>query len=187
MIIIVKNYPKPYAEGGWIVEGYGRLNRAERNSRGSASNLCVSTGGSPPALLDTFESQVLKIARHFFQAFSDPESQAWVNAFGQAERSFPVPFGATIGHAILIAINEVRFSRRGSFQFECPGSLAGEHSMTDAERYFILILHHVRRADRTAARAHALFLCEGNDTSRVLAAFERLAVITGDAGDLHFN
>lgn len=134
-----------------------------------------------------FEDQVLAIARHFFQAFASPASQAWIDAFGKAEREFPAPFGATIAHAVSIVINEVRVSRRRPFQFERPGTLAAAHGMTDTERYFVLVLHHIRRADRAAARAHALLLCEGNDASRVLAAFERLAIITGDAGDLHFN
>lgn len=180
MIILVKNYRK------WLPEE-GGLNQDEPNTRRSVSHLCIGEAGPAMAQLDTFEKQVLDIARYFFQAFANPESQAWINAFGEAERSFPAPFGATIAHAILIAINEVRASRRGSFQFEHPASVAAEHSMTDAERYFILVLHHVRRTDRTAARSQALFLCEGNDATRVLAAFERLAIITGDVGEPHFN
>lgn len=130
---------------------------------------------------------MLNIARYFFDAFSRPAGHAWVEAFGEAERVFPVPFGATVGHAVLIAVNALRTSRRRTFVFERPGSMAGAFNLTDTERYFMRILHDIRRCDRASARAHALFLCEGNDASRVLAALERLAIITGDIDELHFN
>lgn len=146
-----------------------------------------STGTPAIAWLDPFERDVLEIARHFFQAFSEPASHAWIEAFRKAEGVFPVPFGASIAHAILIAINALRLSRRRSFQFERPHSLTGEAFLTDTERYFMRILYDIRRHDRVSARAHALFLCEGNDASRVLAAFERLAIITGDVSEPYFN
>lgn len=139
------------------------------------------------ATLDAYERDVVAISRYFFEAFARPDGHAWIEAFAQAERVFPVPFGASIGHAILIAINAVRASRRRTFIFERPGSVVGSFELTDTERYFIRILHDIRRDDRASARAHALFLCEGNDASKVLAAFERLAIITGDVQDPHFN
>lgn len=148
-----------------------------------------ATGAAQPLVsaLDDFERDVLTIARHFFEAFARPEGHAWVDAFGEAERTFPMPFGASIAHAVLIAINALRTSRRRTFLFERPGSLAAAFTLTDTERYFIRILHDIRRGDRASARAHALFLCEGNDATRVLAALERLAIITGDVDDPHFN
>lgn len=148
---------------------------------------CDCAGAVTMAQLDTFEREVLKIARHFFEAFARPESQSWMGAFHEAERVFPAPFGATIAHATVIAINELRISRTRTFQFEHPGSAFGDFTLTDCERYLILILHHIRRRNWTSARANALYLCEGNDTSRVLAAFERIAIITGDVEEPHFN
>lgn len=139
------------------------------------------------AQLDTFEREVLNIARRFFEAFARPESHAWMDAFREAEQAFPAPFGASIAHAVLIAINELRASRRSVFQFERSGSASGARVLTDGERYFICVLHHIRRGNWASARAHALFLCEGNDASRLLAASERLAIITGDVSDLRFN
>lgn len=139
------------------------------------------------ASLDGFERDVLNIARHFFEAFSRPASLAWIDAFRLAEYVFPMPFGATIGHAILIAINAMRTSRQRTFVFERPDSPLGAFTLTDTERYFMRILHDIRRGDRASARAHALFLCEGNDATRVLAAIERLAMITGDVDDPQFN
>jgi hypothetical protein len=137
--------------------------------------------------LDSFERDVLRVARYFFETFARAESHAWIMAFREAERAFPAPFGASIAHAVLIAINELRASRQRTFQFERPESAFAAHSLTDNERYFILTLHYIRRGNWASARAQALYLCEGNDGSGVLKAFERLAIITGDVEDLHFN
>lgn len=137
--------------------------------------------------LDAFERNVLKIARQFFESFARPGGHAWIKAFQDAEHAFPAPFGATIANAILISINEMRMSRRNMFSFERSTSAFASSSLTDTERYFMLALHDVRRKNWGSARAHALVLCEGNEVSRLLAALERLAIITGDAGELHFN
>lgn len=160
------------------------LQSSEKDT-GETGIVAVLADGLAP--LDAFERDVLKIARYFFEAFSCPAGHAWVDAFGEAERTFPIPFGATIAHAVLIAINAVRASRKRTFMFERPASVPGVFSLTDNERYFIRILHDIRRGDRASARSHALYLCEGNDASRVLAAVERLAIITGDVDDVHFN
>lgn len=139
------------------------------------------------AHLDAFEIQTLTVARQFFESFARPEGHAWMHAFHIAEQAFPAPFGATIAHAILIAVNEMRVRRKRTFQFERPGSPFAVRSMTDCERYLIAILHHIRRKEWTSARSNALYLCEGNETGGVLAAFERLAIITGDVTETRFN
>lgn len=156
--------------------------------RRGAAALGIEGDGQRPAIrLDPFEHDALCIARHFFEAFAHPEGHAWVQALREAERAFPVPFGASIAHAILIAINEVRASKRQTFWFERPGRPSTDSKLTEDERYLILILQAIRRGDSVAARAHALFLCEGGQTAGVLAAFERLAIITGDVSDLRYN
>lgn len=194
MITIVKNFYQRRAGTGAVdisAEGRANLGNNAPNlpSTGTQGRRAADSGIDTPAIawLDPFERDVLEIARYFFEAFSDPASHAWVEAFRKAETVFPMPFGASIAHAILIAINALRVSRRQTFQFERPSSLSGSACLTDAERYFMRILYDIRRQDRVSARAHALFLCEGNDASEVLAAFERLAIITGDVGDPHFN
>jgi len=155
--------------------------------QGSQRVVATVTALSQLDSLDDFERNVLTIARHFFEAFAEPSRHSWIDAFGAAERAFPVPFGASIAHAILIAIIAMRVSRRHTFVFERPEGLAAAFTLTDTERYFIKTLHDIRRGDRASARAHALFLCEGNDASSVLAALERLAIITGDVDELHFT
>lgn len=146
-------------------------------------------GLSPLADLkfDTFETQVLEIARHFFQAFSDPESEAWVEALRRAEEMFPVPFGATIANAILITLNDMRSSRVRLFSFISPGCADCCAHITDEERYLLSALHNIRRGQRSLAETDCMLLCEGNDTTKLMASLERIAIITGDVATPQFN
>lgn len=94
---------------------------------------------------DEFETSVLEIARHFFLAFSEPQSEAWVEAFRRAEQLFPVPFGATIANAILIALNDMRKSRVRLFTYTTPCCKDCMRHITDEERYLISALRDMRR------------------------------------------
>lgn len=136
---------------------------------------------------DTFETQVLEIARRFFQAFSDPESEAWIEALRRAEEIFPVPFGATIANAILIALNDMRCSRMNLFSFINPCCPNCAQNITDEERYLLSALHNVRRGRRSLAETECMLLCEGNDTTKLIASLERVAIITGDVSTPQFN
>ncbi|MEM1005933.1 MAG: hypothetical protein AAF496_00470 [Pseudomonadota bacterium] len=136
---------------------------------------------------DEFETNVLDIARHFFLAFAEPESEAWVEAFRRAELMFPAPFGATIANAILIALNDMRQSRVRLFTYSNPRCDDCLHHITDEERYFISALRDMRRSNRGAVETNCMLLCEGNDASDLLASLERIAIITGDVEDPKYN
>lgn len=137
--------------------------------------------------LDDFEMKLLEVARFFFLSFAKPESEAWIEAFWRAERHFPAPFGATIAHAILIALSEIRAGRERTFEFLNPNHPSSETELTDQERYLMLTFRAARDGNRSAATANALLLCECEDTTQVLAAVERLAMITGDIDVPQFN
>lgn len=136
---------------------------------------------------DEFELHVLEIARHFFLAFADPESEAWVEAFRRAEQVFPVPFGATIANAILIALNDMRRSRIRMFTYSNPRCEGCVRHITDEERYLISALKNIRRANRGTAKMNCMLLCEGGNTAKLLASLERIAIITGDVKTPEFN
>lgn len=132
---------------------------------------------------DEFETQVLHIARRFFQTFSSPKTQSWQLAFYDAERFFPAPFGATIATAILAVVDELRVARKSSFVFINGDCRNCSHRVTQEERYLIASLHHVRRRSRSQAHTNAMMLCEGHDPSDFLHAVGRLALITGDTDE----
>ncbi|MEL6207479.1 MAG: hypothetical protein AAFR47_19525 [Pseudomonadota bacterium] len=130
--------------------------------------------------LDSFETSVLTVSRHVFETLERPEDQCWMSAFWHAEQAFPPPFGATIAHALVIAINASRTSRRRSFSYLRVSDPLADVSITDEERYYVMALRGIREGDNSCARLNALFLCEGHSADALLAALERLALITGD-------
>lgn len=149
--------------------------------RHSKQNLLAHSG------FDVFETNVLEIARHFFLAFAEPESEAWIDAFRRAEQAFPVPFGATIANAVLIAIQDMRRSRIRLFTYSNPRCIECSKLITDEERYFMTALQSIRRARFGMAETNCLLLCEGGDATALLASLERIAIITGDVQEPRFN
>jgi hypothetical protein len=136
---------------------------------------------------DEFEIHVLEIARLFCLAFADPKSEAWIDALRHAEQVFPVPFGATIANAVLIALNDMRRSRTRMFTYTNPRCTDCVRHITDEERYLISALHSMRQGNRGVAETHCMLLCEGGDATRLLASLERIAIITGDVETPKYN
>lgn len=136
---------------------------------------------------DAFEENTLEFARYFFVSFAHPESQAWVDAFWEAEQNFPPPFGATIAHALLIAVNEMRGQRQRPFEFRNPNCPNCSRDLTNEERYLMSTLRAIREGNRSQATTHALLLCESDDTAGFLGALERVAMITGDIAEPAYN
>lgn len=130
--------------------------------------------------LDDFERGTLTVARHLFQTYAAPESQCWMDAFMAAERAFQPPFGATIAHAISLLVNELRTARQRTFTFYEAGHAFADTAMTREERYLIQTIQLIRSGAYSGARTQAMLLCDGGDCSGVLAAIERLCIITGD-------
>jgi len=136
---------------------------------------------------DTFETTFLSVCRYFFESFQKPESQCWMNAFMEAERRFPPPFGATLAHAITIALKELRTARQISFSYHKQGSLAAEKAVTDDERYLVLTLRAIREGRLSEARSNAIMLCAGGESKGLLSALERICVLIGEIEDLRFQ
>lgn len=130
--------------------------------------------------MSTFETAFLDVARHLFETYENPQSQCWMTAFLKAEQVFDPPFGATIAHAIAITIKAVSSERLRGFSYYRSTSPIAARAVTDEERYLVLALRAIREHDHSAARLNALLICEGGDSSPLLAALERIAVITGD-------
>ena len=147
--------------------------------RGAAAreNLC----------LDAFDQAFLRIARHLFAAFETPEDHSWMQAFMEAETAFPPPFGATIAHGIAIALNAIRAERLRPFAYIRPTDPVAPQGLTDEERYLLLTLRGLRSGNAGLARTNAMLLCDGGAGPELLAALERLAIITGDVTEPAFQ
>lgn len=130
--------------------------------------------------LDEFESAFLCVARHLFETFDQPDQQCWMDAFWEAEQMFPASFGATIAHAVAISINALPINRNRPFcHFRAQDSL-DDPAMTSEERYLVFVLHAMRQQNSASAIANATPVCEGGEIADLLAAIERMCIITGD-------
>lgn len=136
--------------------------------------------------LDSFEASFLSLARHIFATFDQPQSHCWMSAFMEAEQTFPPPFGATIAHAVVIAVTELRTERLRTFSYFRNGSALSDQATTREERYLLLVLRGIRCSNPGAARANAMLVCEGGSGDGLLAALERLCIITGDVDQPQF-
>lgn len=133
--------------------------------------------------LDAVDRAVLDIARYFFHNFAKPESQAWIEGFATADRLFPAPYGATLGHAVLSMVLELGRSRTDVFDYLAPDSPEAQSALTDEEKYFVSAFKATRARNRTGAETHAMLLCQGNGTAAFLSACSRLSFLLGDADE----
>lgn len=137
--------------------------------------------------LDVFDKGLLCIARLFFGTLETPESQTWMTAFSEAERRFPAPFGATIAHAIFIAIDALNGPRKRPFSYIDPDDVLADVVLTREEAYLIRTFQAIRTGAESDACTQAMLVCEGGNSDPFLAALERLAILTGEVQTPVFN
>lgn len=137
--------------------------------------------------LGPFETDVLRVARYLCQTHEDPDTQCWMQAFMEAEQCFPPPFGATIAHAISIALTALQSARGGVFSYLRVSDPLADTSITQEERYFVEVLRGLRTGDVAHVRSVALLLCQGGASDAFLGAMERLCIITGDVRQPRFQ
>ncbi|MEL6171038.1 MAG: hypothetical protein AAFR02_03360, partial [Pseudomonadota bacterium] len=135
---------------------------------------------------ESFEQDFLCVARHFFETYENPDTQCWMQAFLVAEQQFPPPFGATIAHAISLVVTALK-TRGNSFSYYRADDPLAEHAVTREEQYLLQVLRHMRSGALQQLQSAALLLCCGGDTEPLLAALERMCVITGDIKELRFQ
>lgn len=123
---------------------------------------------------DAVEHAVLDIARRFFASFAQPEGQAWIGAFESARHSFGHQ-GALLACSIVNAIQALRSIRTADFGFINPDCPCCRHRVTSEERYFIAMLHAIRRGRKSEATLNAMLLCGGLEPVELIEATILLA------------
>jgi len=129
---------------------------------------------------DTFDMDVLRVARSFFANHQDPQSHAWKTAFGTAEQLFAVPFGATLAHAVSMMVDALVSARKRPFSFLATHHQNAQFMMTREEFYLVSVLHEVRSQNTSQARIYAMLVCEGAACEQLLFVAQSIAVITGE-------
>lgn len=118
----------------------------------------------------TDERGVLTLARFYFQSFTNPQDQSWLNAVGHALQQFGHQDGPNIAVAVLAVVQTMRRSRMSVFQFNCAECRTCSVYVTAAERTFMSIIRAAAANNAEAAEGHAMILCEGNDTVPLVRA-----------------
>ncbi|MEM6971195.1 MAG: hypothetical protein AAF577_00200 [Pseudomonadota bacterium] len=133
---------------------------------------------------DAIERLVLEIARRMFTTFAAPETHSWLRAFEVAEHRLGA-IGASVAHAVAEAVQVLRANRQADFGFINPDCPCCRQRLTHEERYFINVLHAVRRQQRSEALLNSMFVCAGNNPDALVLALtalaDRLPEVTGKA------
>lgn len=125
--------------------------------------------------LDAIEDTVLTIARHYFQSFAVPQSQAWMNAINLAEQAFGRQDGGQIAARVMSVLRAMRGARRSTFMFNSPGCKGCSAVLSEHERRLIGAFAALRRGALGQARVEAMMLCEGNATDALIYEMRALS------------
>ena len=91
-----------------------------------------------------------------------------------SEDFFPVKDSPRIVQAILVVVHEVRLARKSTLRFFNPHCVDCQNNVTAEARHFISMFRKMSANRRKAAVIHAMLLCEGNQTSRLLDSVNKL-------------
>lgn len=130
--------------------------------------------------LDPMMHCVLTVARHQFQSFAMPQFESWTLALPHAERLFGRDEAPRLVCGVQRAVQAMRCSRKNVFHFSNPGCARCAARLTGHERLLLNSLRSAMMERRQDAEAHAMILCEGNDTAAFLDEIGALAQVLAD-------
>ncbi|MEL7213143.1 MAG: hypothetical protein AAGK92_10805 [Pseudomonadota bacterium] len=107
---------------------------------------------------DAFETQLLPIARLLVASLNLSDPTLWHRATREAVDIWGDAIGYPVAHAlgrVVITVHECRASKLG---FGLP---EGRGQVTDDERHFLRMLHHMRRDNANEARSAVEDLTQG--------------------------
>jgi hypothetical protein len=120
--------------------------------------------------LDTFETGLLAVLRHFLTAYARPESHAWQHAFTVAGERWGLTKGPQIAMGLLPVLQSLRGARRGAFDFANPLCEICRTYVTGTESAFLQMVQAMRRDQTEMARGAVLILTEGTMDAGLIQA-----------------
>lgn len=130
---------------------------------------------------DDTDRLLLSIARYFLRAQAFPHSGDDRMAITVADISFGYGRGAAMAAAMSRAIEVLRMSRPVALRYHDPDCPICAGRLSEAEVLLVQVFRSVRRGQVSAASAHAMLLCEGNDSAPFLAALARVFDVLASA------
>lgn len=122
--------------------------------------------------IDDFEVALLPLVRHFTLALSGESPKGWKTAYGLAAERWGTPIGLSVAHEIGKLVAALEETRGTLPRVQDPLSMDARLLVTLDERFFLLMVHHMRRDETADARDAVWALTEG----RILAPFIRQAL-----------
>ena len=119
----------------------------------------------------------LTVARFFFQSFSAPQLEGWTRALSGAEQMLGSKAGPEFACGVLRMVQAMRCSRKSVFHFSNPDCGHCASTLSGHERLLMHSLWACLKGRPEDAAGLAMLLCEGNDTSDLVAAMTDLAGI----------
>ena len=154
-------------------------NQPKRNALNIATGRCHQAAQEGDVSLTSLQLEateyaILSAARFFFSSFANPETPSWMTVVIASEDFFPVKDSPRIVQAILVVVHEVRLARKSTLRFSNPHCVDCQNNVTAEECHFILMFRKMSANRPEAAVIHAMLLCEGNQTSRLLDSVNKL-------------
>lgn len=128
--------------------------------------------------IDSLDPQMLctlTVARYFFQSFAVPQLEGWTRAMSGAEHLLGRRAAPDFACAVLRAVQAMRRSRQSTFHFSNPDCANCAARLSRHERLLLNVLRAFLLGKPQDAAAHAILLCEGNDTGEFLDEMEALS------------
>jgi len=129
--------------------------------------------------MDVLDFGFLTAARYFCDSLANPHGQAWIFAVLAPECFFPGANSAEKMRRALAVVQEMRTSRRSTFQFSNPRCEGCASIVTQDERHLLQLVQHARNGQRSRVASSALLLCEGHAKADVILAAHQFAEAVG--------
>ena len=134
---------------------------------------------------DPVESTLLTLVRFFAESFAMPQTQSWLRSIDYAAHYFGSDKGAVITQRLLFALQAMRETRRSEFNFSTPSCEVCSEIVTEHERRFMAAIRNVRRGRASPMVTELMFLCEGNDTRKLIECINNLCAALPPASSVY--
>lgn len=113
--------------------------------------------------LTPHQTNALSIMRCYFLSYTNPRSCAWELGMETAVRAYGSERGPNVAWACLKCVQEMRVSRKTTFNFCNPFCKCCRQRLTQHEQYLVESIDHASQGAVGSLSLTAMMLCEGNE------------------------
>ncbi|MEM1378352.1 MAG: hypothetical protein AAGG69_13285 [Pseudomonadota bacterium] len=124
--------------------------------------------------LTPHQTNALSIMRCYFMSYTAPKSCAWEAGMETAVRAYGTKRGPHVAWACLKCVQEMRVSRKTTFNFCNPFCKCCRKRLTQNEQHLLESLDHAGTGAVGALSLTSMMLCEGNEDSGFINSLHEL-------------